>query len=205
MIDSVDRLTGANVMPSGKLLTQAEWAKQQGFSKQYANKLVKSGRIKLADGKIDPFDAERRMGAGADVLRAAQRAAQKRPARHERRRAESRSCDLDDVAVDEIPAERLGDQLLRARIKREREEGRLKELERKKREGELIDALEVRAQQTRRATEERDALLNLPARIGSSMAADLGMEERLVVQTLRKYIRQHLAERSSQPIARRPP
>jgi hypothetical protein len=32
------------------------------------------------------------------------------------------------------------------------------------------------------------------------MAVDLGVEERLLLQVLQKYIRQHLTERSSQPL-----
>jgi predicted DNA-binding protein (UPF0251 family) len=35
------------------LISQAEWARRQGFSKQYVNKLLKSGKIKLVNGMID--------------------------------------------------------------------------------------------------------------------------------------------------------
>jgi hypothetical protein len=122
--------------------------------------------------------------------------------------AEKRFKDEDDDEVDpetglredELPSSTLPDQLLRARIKREREEGTLKEIERKKRQGELIDAQEVKAASQARANAEREAFLAWPRRISADMAVDLGVEERLLLQVLQKYIRQHLTERSSQPL-----
>lgn len=96
--------------------------------------------------------------------------------------------------------ENLADDLLRARVKREREQGRLAELQRQKLEGELVSAAEVDAAQFARAAAERDALLNWPARCGADMAAELGLETRLVMTMLDKYVRQHLAERSRVPM-----
>ena len=39
------------------LISQAEWARRQGFSRQYVGKLLKQGKIKLTDGKIDEYIA----------------------------------------------------------------------------------------------------------------------------------------------------
>ena len=39
------------------LLSQSEFAKRQGWSRQYVGKLVKSGKITLVNGKIDPEQA----------------------------------------------------------------------------------------------------------------------------------------------------
>lgn len=94
----------------------------------------------------------------------------------------------------------LKEELLRARIKREREDDRIKELERKKIEGELIDAEDVGAASQVRANAEREALLSWPRRIAADMAVELRNEERLVLQILRRYIQQHLTERASQPV-----
>jgi hypothetical protein len=162
-----------------RLISQAEWARERGVSKPYVSKLVKTGKIVLVDGKIDPADAARRLGSTRDVVKAAQ---------------SSKPIDSADAG--------LSGQLLRARIEREEEEMRRKQFERRRREGELVDAREVREIQLRRATEEREALLSLPSRIAPLMAADLEVNERKLLETLRKYIRQHLAERSSQPIER---
>jgi hypothetical protein len=39
------------------LISQAEWAKRQGFSKQYANTLIKNGQIPLINGFINEEQA----------------------------------------------------------------------------------------------------------------------------------------------------
>ncbi len=41
-----------------KLLSQSEFAKRQGWSRQYVGKLVRSGKITLVNGKIDPEQAQ---------------------------------------------------------------------------------------------------------------------------------------------------
>lgn len=40
------------------LISQAEWARRHGFSRQYVHKLVRKGIIALVDGKIDPPQAD---------------------------------------------------------------------------------------------------------------------------------------------------
>ena len=39
------------------LISQSEWARRQGFSKQYAAKLIRQGKITLIDGMIDEYTA----------------------------------------------------------------------------------------------------------------------------------------------------
>lgn len=204
-------------MEETKLLTKAEWAREMGFSKPYVTKLVKRGKIVLVDGKIDPVDAAKRLAAQQSPLKQAQRLTHPEeltgspeltrreftnviefPARP--RPVESlppwgESPEPSETA-DAPKPQSLADRLLAARIKREEEEGRLKELERKRREGELVDAEEVRDEQIRRATEEREALLNWPPRVAALMTAELNLEEGRLLPVLRKYVRLHLAERS---------
>lgn len=105
---------------------------------------------------------------------------------------------------DELPRSTLPDQLLRARIKKEREDGLIREMERKKRQGELVDAEEVRSASQARAVAEREALLAWPRRVSADMAVELGVEERLLLQVQQKYIREFLAERSKQPLKNAP-
>ncbi|MCL6270277.1 hypothetical protein M3P05_10120, partial [Sansalvadorimonas sp. 2012CJ34-2] len=44
---------------TGERVSQAEFARRNGWSKQYVAKLVKQGRIKLEGGKIDPVAAKK--------------------------------------------------------------------------------------------------------------------------------------------------
>jgi hypothetical protein len=196
-----------------RLVTQAEWARSHGFSKQYVQKLLKSGKISLKDGKIDPFDADRRLAAFRDpVLQAIKpqnRAKEGKVSAEPRYEVDDETDDDESAGIDnvtglredELPSSSLPDQLLRARIKKEREDGLLKEMERRKRQGELIDAEEVRASVQARALAEREAQLAWPRRVAADMAAELGIEERLLLTILQKYIRQHLLERSQQKVA----
>lgn len=212
------------------LISQAEWARQQGFSKPYVSKLVKTGKIVLVDGKVDPEDAARRLTAQSDLLKRSKKLTGLteltssspeeltngdprfttapmgagvliafpggRSAPEPVTSGFSSDPEGHETRSDEIEAKLLPDQLMRARIKREREEGRLKELERKRREGELVDAAEVREEQLRRASDEREALLNWPSRSSALMAAELEIDERRLLTVLRKYVRLHLTERS---------
>jgi hypothetical protein len=195
------------------LLSKSEYARHRGCTPGYVSQLLKKGTIFEVNGRIDPVDADQRIAAAAIVVSPSGR----KPAvphykpvpvkpRSAKREDEFEDEDDDEVdpetglREDEVPRSHLPDQLLRARIKREREEGTLKEIERKKRQGELIDAQEVKAASQARANAEREAMLAWPRRISADMAVDLGVEERLLLQVLQKYIRQHLTERSSQPL-----
>ena len=51
------------------LLTQSEWARQKGFSRQYAAKLIKQGTIRLTGGKVDTAQAETALAALREPLR----------------------------------------------------------------------------------------------------------------------------------------
>ena len=53
------RTTGASGVMAGssKRVSQSEFARRQGWSRQYVGKLVKSGKITLVNGKIDTEQA----------------------------------------------------------------------------------------------------------------------------------------------------
>lgn len=51
------------------LLTQAEWARHKGFSRQYAAKLIKQGTVRLTNGKVDAAQAESALVALREPLR----------------------------------------------------------------------------------------------------------------------------------------
>ena len=48
------------------LLSQAAFAKRQGWSRQYVSKLVASGKIPLHNGKIDPDEALKALESQAE-------------------------------------------------------------------------------------------------------------------------------------------
>lgn len=56
------------------LITQAEWARCRGFSRQYVTQLIKMGVVRLIDGKIDPDQADAALAAVREPARAERRA-----------------------------------------------------------------------------------------------------------------------------------
>jgi phage terminase Nu1 subunit (DNA packaging protein) len=62
--------------------------------------------------------------------------------------------------------------LLKSRIKTEVERGKLAELDRKQREGELVERSDVEEAAFSNARRVRDALMNIPARVASLYAAE---------------------------------
>ena len=51
----------------GKLLTQSEYARHRGVTKQYISGLVKQGRITLTNGKIAPDLADQQIKEQSDI------------------------------------------------------------------------------------------------------------------------------------------
>ena len=160
-------------------MTSSEFADSQGFSPAYVTKLVQQGIIQRdADGQINEAEAIAALEARRDPAKQLRRG---RP----------------PVSIESTDNGGLSTLLLKSRIKSEVERGKLAELDRRKREGELVPAQDVRDEQLRRAIEEREALLNWPSRIGALMAVDLEIEQQRLLPVLRKYVRQHLAERAA--------
>ncbi len=53
-----------------ELITQSEFARRKGCSRQHVSTLVSQGRITLVDGRIDPALVERELAEHADPARA---------------------------------------------------------------------------------------------------------------------------------------
>jgi hypothetical protein len=151
------------------LLTQSEWARQKGFSRQYAAKLIKQGTIRLTGGKVDTVQAEAALAALREPLR---------------------------QTFSEEPLEGGGQSLstllLKSRIKTEVERGRLLEAKAKAETGKLVSADEVRIAAFRRARIVRDGMLNLPDRVAALLAAETDVAK--VHAILTKEIRLILEE-----------
>ena len=47
-------------------ISQSEYARQRGVSRQYVSRLVKEGVIRLKNGKVDPAQADAALAARRD-------------------------------------------------------------------------------------------------------------------------------------------
>ena len=135
-----------------ELVSQYEWAKRSGFSKQYANRLVKAGTIRLINGKVDIDEANA-------IL-----ASTKNPSRVEMRKVEGPLPGQQNVSD-------LSTLLLKTRIKNEMEKGKILEAKAKAELSELVPVEAVKTAAYNKARIVRDNLLNIPDRIASQLAS----------------------------------
>jgi hypothetical protein len=129
-----------------ELVSQYEWAKRSGFSKQYANRLVKSGVIRLINGKVDIDEANATL------------ASIRNPSRQESRKGLQNVSDLSTL-------------LLKTRITHEMEKGKILEAKAKAELGELMPVEAVKTAAYNKARVVRDNLLNIPDRVASQLAS----------------------------------
>ena len=125
------------------LLTQAEYARRRGVSRQAVSKAVKKGRIPTVKGKIDPSVADREFEANADRQHTLKAASESPPA------APNYSS---------------------SRAIREAFMANLARLDYQKRTGALVSAEEVKTAAFNTARKARDLLLALPDRLAPVLA-----------------------------------
>jgi hypothetical protein len=178
------------------LITQAEWARNRGFSRQYVSRLVKRRLVRLIDGKVDPV--------AADAALAAQREPARTPRRTGKPRVESSGetpdRTRDSRALEPLSLPQGGDLptlLLKTRIKSEVERGRLLELKAKVEAGKYVDADEMKVAAFNKARIVRDALLSIPDRLAAVLAAET--DARQVHALLAAEVRQALEELTGGP------
>ncbi|WP_353286467.1 hypothetical protein [Wolbachia endosymbiont (group A) of Crataerina pallida] len=119
-------------------ITQTEWAREIGVSKQYVCYLVKKGIVELEDGLINREQANEAVAAIRD------------PSQPLRRKNYSEN------------GEKLSTMLLKTRIKNEMERGKLLEAKAKAEIGELVAVEEVKRDAFNVARVVRNNLLNIP-------------------------------------------
>jgi phage terminase Nu1 subunit (DNA packaging protein) len=157
-------------------VNSAEFAESQGFSRPYVTKLVQQRVImRDANGQIDK-----------DAALAAL-AARREPAKPLRRGRPTRNLDIRGQG-----SEALSTLMLKSRIKTEVERGKLAELDRKQREGELVERRDVEEAAFSNARNVRDALMNIPARVSSLYAAETDPQN--IHQSLEDEIRKVLID-----------
>jgi hypothetical protein len=156
------------------LITQSEWARRQGFSKQYVNNLIKTGQIPLTNGLVD----EDRANAILAGIR--------NPNQPIRRSQNTESKIQRD---DDLPT-----LLLKTRIKNEIERGKLLEAKVKSEIGQLVSLADVKKVAFARGRVIRDSMLNIPDRISSLLATETDASK--IHEILTKEIREVLEELS---------
>ena len=142
------------------LVSQSEFAKRNGWTRQYVSKLVRQGRIRLENGKVNEIAALRALKADAEpstVLR------EKVP--------EKRS--LTPAVSSPAPMEsRPSVDYLTARTMREAYRAKMTRMEYEQKQGKLTDAARVREDAFQAGRIVRDAILALPDRLADILAAE---------------------------------
>ena len=133
------------------LISQAEFAWQQGFTRGYVTKLIKKGIVKLVKGKVDSEQAVRSLQDNAD------------PATLIR-------TDKQDEA---LPAQAQGAvDYVTARTMREAFRAKMAKLEYEERLGQLTDASKVQNDAFKAGRIIRDELISIPDRLADVLAAE---------------------------------
>ena len=150
------------------LISQAEWARRQGFSKQYVGKLIKLGKIKLTDGKIEEYTANAELESQRNVDLP------------QHRKGGGTYFVQDDI-------HKL---LVKTKLKNEIEKGKLLEARVKAETGELVHIDEVRSTFYAKGRIVRDGILNIPDRISSLLATidDASQIHEILTQELRTVL-----------------
>jgi hypothetical protein len=150
------------------LISQAEWARRQGFSKQYVGKLIEQGKIKLVNGMID----ERTANAVLEN--------QRDPNLPIRRNGNGIYEQRDD----------MHDLLVKTKLKNEIERGKILEARAKAEIGQLISAEKVRHAMFAKGRIIRDGILNVPDRVSSLLAtiSDASQIHEILMKELREVL-----------------
>ncbi|APR99223.1 hypothetical protein [Wolbachia endosymbiont of Folsomia candida] len=154
-------------------MTQTEWAREQGFSKQYVCYLVKQGIVELEGGMVDREQANNALETIRD------------PSQPLRRK----NGENDDGRKN---TSELSTMLLKTRIKNEIERGKLLEAKAKAEIGELVAIEEVKRDAFNVARVVRNKLLNIPDRV-SALLASMNEAEK-IHEKLTKEIRTAMEE-----------
>lgn len=182
-------------MPQVTLMTQAEYAAHRGVSHVAVHKAIKEGRISTIGGKIDP--------KVADI----QWAQNTRPRANRRRTTHVQHGGRDGVSApavppmpQQVPASKAAqaaaaleaDDYWVSRARREAAEAAIAEMRRAEMDGRLVSVEAVRSVMARRLTATREALLQIPHRLASVLAAEADADR--VAHVLDDAIRHALSE-----------
>ena len=132
------------------LMSQAEFARQQGFTKGYVTKLIKKGIVKLKHGKVDSHQAQQAMKANADPV----------------------SLIRSDQTTELAPPQPGAVDFVTARTMREAFRAKMAKLEYEEKSSTLTDAAKVKQDAFKAGRIIRDELLAIPDRLADVLAAE---------------------------------
>lgn len=147
------------------LISQAEYAKRRGISREAVRQAVAAGRINLIDGKIDPAVADIQWAANTRNPKAA--FAQPKAPLIERLIPQEPSDLLPDTAITQTVYD-----LQLSRAKREHHEANIAEMRERQRAGELVELQQVHLAYTTLAAQLRAALERIPDKLAPRLAAE---------------------------------
>ncbi len=180
------------------LISQAEWARRRGVSRQYVSRLVKRGVVRLVEGKVDPAQADAALAALREPARPERRGAARKKPEREARTAEAPPVPSPGPEALDLPhAGDLPTLLLKTRIKSEVERAKLLEIKAKVEAGKYVEADEVKVAAFNKARVVRDNLLNIPDRLAAVLAAESKTQK--VHALIAAEIRQALEELTGGP------
>ena len=175
------------------LVSQAEYARRRGVSRQYVGQMVAKGVIRLSGRKVDTDQADTALAAFREPARPARRAEPRIMAA-----PSARPVAGDDPEPSAPPRDGdLPTLLLKTRIKSEIERAKLLEIKARVEAGKYVDADDVRVAAFNKARVVRDSLLNIPERLAAVLAAE--SDERRVHQIMVAEIRSALEELTGGP------
>lgn len=150
-------------------ITQAAWGRKHNFTRQYVNKLVNNGTIKLHNGKVNEEAADMAIAAIRQPMKT----------------SKSATDGMDALS-------NLSTVLLKTRIKSEIEKVKYLETKNKEAEKSLVSADGVRIAAFNKGRMVRDALLNIPDHVASILAKETDTNR--IHEILTKEIRQIIEE-----------
>lgn len=168
------------------LITQAEYARRRGCSKQAVSKAVKAGRLTLIDGLIDPEIADREWARNTDPDQQERGAPEQFEVTQLRASGVSAADKSDEQSGASDPV------LVREKARTERLRAEILEDDLRRRRGELIEADQARRVQFNLARTTRNAFLAVPPRLAPLLApiSDAAEIERILDTEIRKICQQ---------------
>jgi len=153
------------------LISQAEYARKRGVSRQYVGQMVAKGIIQLVGKKVDVDQADVALAAIRDPARA-----ERRPKYDDDAPVPVPGADGNQSAAYAPTFSQSGNDLptllLKTRIKSEVERAKLLEIKAKVEAGKYVDADDVKLVAFNKARVVRDALMNIPERLAAVLAAE---------------------------------
>lgn len=183
------------------LMTRKEWAASEGFSVQYVFKLIKSGTVRLVDGKIDPDQARRALEAIRNPAKPLERKGvpvpQATPRPYQVPTPPPPVQRLADRAVSHAGAASDNDlttMLLKARVKNEIARGISLGVRAALDSKEAINAREAEEAWASWVREFRSSIEAWPNRVAGIMAAELDVDAKKLRIIMEKHLRALLFE-----------